>query len=63
MLSVLGKRCSRLLWTILTVHIDEFKARGITVDFMEQAPNYRKANFVDPEGNTLAFVELFDEQP
>ena len=58
-----GKALLTLIVDDLDSHIDEFKARGITVDFMEQAPNYRKANFVDPEGNTLAFVELFDEQP
>ena len=56
-----GKALLTLIIDDLDDQISELEQRGLTVDSTELTDYYRKANFVDPEGNTISFSELARE--
>jgi len=51
-----GKALLTLMVDDLDRHVAELKERGIAVGAMETQPGrYRKAEVIDPEGNTISF--------
>lgn len=53
-----GKALLTLIIDDLERYISDFNGRNITIDAIEESPQYRKAVVTDPEGNTLSFAQL-----
>jgi catechol 2,3-dioxygenase-like lactoylglutathione lyase family enzyme len=57
-----GKALLTLIIDDLEQHVAELGQRGFTPEEIEDVPGkYRKVSFRDPEGNTIAFGQVFGD--